>query len=72
MLKDVRTHVAPLASTQLSANAAADHVELLAARAAIAGDDPWLQLWFQEYWKNPIVSSALREARGEEIVQGAN
>jgi hypothetical protein len=47
-------------------------VNLDAYSDAIAGHDPWLRRWFRDHWKSPIVSSALREARGEAIIQGAN
>ncbi len=72
MLSDVRLQAAPLASVGANSEAAGAQVQLGAARDAIAGDDPWLRRWFHEYWKEPVVSSALREARGEPIVQGAN
>lgn len=71
MLTDVRVQVAPLAATDLNAEAASAQVNLDAARDAFAGEDRWLRRWFRNYWKDPIVSSALREARGQPIVQGA-
>jgi hypothetical protein len=70
MLADVRTQVAPLASVQGDAAAAAGQVNLEEAQNTFAGEDPWLRRWFRNYWKDPIVSSAFREARGEPIVQG--
>ncbi|MDH4108813.1 MAG: MBL fold metallo-hydrolase [Gammaproteobacteria bacterium] len=72
MVTDVRAQVAPLASTDMGAAAVNAAVELDEAQATIAGDDPWLRRWFRDYWKEPIVSSALREARGVPIVQGSN
>ncbi|ANP45882.1 hypothetical protein ATE48_08080 [Candidatus Viadribacter manganicus] len=71
MLSDVRTQVAPLAATDLTAEAASAQVNLDVARDELAGEDRWLRRWFRNYWKDPIVSSALREARGQPIVQGA-
>lgn len=72
MVTDVRAQVAPLASSDMDAAAINAAVELDDAQATIAGDDPWLGRWFRDYWKEPIVSSALREARGVPIVQGSN
>jgi glyoxylase-like metal-dependent hydrolase (beta-lactamase superfamily II) len=71
MLSDVRTQVAPLATTDLTAGAASAQVNLDAARDRLVGEDRWLRRWFRNYWKDPIVSSALREARGQPIIQGA-
>ncbi len=72
MLTDVRTQVDLLTHTKIDAAGAAERVDQDAARKALIGDDPWLELWFKNYWHTPIVSSALREARGEEIRQGSN
>ena len=72
MLTDVRTQIDLLSHTTIDAAGAAERVNQDAARKALIGDDPWLEIWFKSYWHAPIVSSALREARGEEITQGAN
>jgi hypothetical protein len=72
MLTDVRTQVDLLTHTTIDATGAAERVNQDAGRKAIIGDDPWLEIWFKNFWHTPIVSSALREARGEEIRQGAN
>jgi len=72
MLKDIRTQVANPALTDMDAAAVTAAVNLEAASHEIAGDDPWLNRWFRNYWKAPIVSSALREARKEPIIQGSN
>jgi hypothetical protein len=72
MLEDIRAQVATLASSDMDAAAVTAAVNLDTASHAIAGDDPWLNRWFRDYWKDPIVSSAQREARGEAIVQGSN
>jgi glyoxylase-like metal-dependent hydrolase (beta-lactamase superfamily II) len=72
MLTDVRTQVDLLTHTNVDAAGAAERVNQDAARKALIGDDPWMEIWFKNYWHTPIVSSALREARGEEIKQGAN
>lgn len=71
MLTDVRTQAAPFAAGDSDAAAVSGQVNLDAARNSFAGEDRWLRRWFREYWKDPIVSSALREARGQPIVQGA-
>jgi glyoxylase-like metal-dependent hydrolase (beta-lactamase superfamily II) len=70
-LNDVRTQVAPWTSSKLDAASVSEKVNLNAFRDHIVGDDPWLQRWFKSYWKDPIVSSSLREALGEPIVQGS-
>jgi glyoxylase-like metal-dependent hydrolase (beta-lactamase superfamily II) len=72
MLTDVRTQVDLLTHTKIDAAGAAERVNQDAAREGLIGNDPWLEIWFKNYWHIPIVSSALREARGEEITQGAN
>ncbi len=72
MLEDIRAQVATLASSDMDAAAVTAAVNLDTASHAIAGADPWLERWFRDYWKAPIVSRALREARGEPIVRGAD
>jgi glyoxylase-like metal-dependent hydrolase (beta-lactamase superfamily II) len=72
MLKDVRAQVAPMAATDMDAAAVSAGIDLEAQGQSITAGDRWLQRWFRDYWKLPIVSSALREARGEPVVQGAN
>jgi len=72
MLNEVRAQVAPMAPTDMDAAAVSGAIDLDDASTELAGEDPWLRRWFRAYWKDPVVSSALREARGEEIVQGAN
>jgi glyoxylase-like metal-dependent hydrolase (beta-lactamase superfamily II) len=72
MLSDVRTQTDLLAHTKTDAAGAAERINQDAARKALIGDDAWLEIWFKNYWHVPIVSSALREARGEEIRQGSN
>jgi glyoxylase-like metal-dependent hydrolase (beta-lactamase superfamily II) len=73
MLKSVRTQAATFAADASITNVdAGKHIQLEEGKRAIAGEDPWLQRWFRNYWLGPIASSALREARGEAIVQGAH
>lgn len=72
MLTSVRAQVADLAAdASVTKENAAKHVNLDEAQQVIAGEDAWLQRWFRNYWLVPLASSALREARGEEIIQGA-
>jgi glyoxylase-like metal-dependent hydrolase (beta-lactamase superfamily II) len=52
MIADVRTQVAA---------GAREKVNLDAARDTFAGEDPWLRLWFQDYWVGPITTSAVTE-----------
>ncbi|MEZ5994144.1 MAG: MBL fold metallo-hydrolase [Hyphomonadaceae bacterium] len=70
MLTSVRAQVAPLAATETATDAAGAQINLDEARDAIAGEDIWLRRWFRNYWQGPIASSALREARGQPIIQG--
>jgi glyoxylase-like metal-dependent hydrolase (beta-lactamase superfamily II) len=73
MLETVRSQVARLAEDKSVTNDnVGKQLDLDAARKAWTGDDAWLQRWFRNYWLNPIGSSALREARGEPVVQGAS
>jgi glyoxylase-like metal-dependent hydrolase (beta-lactamase superfamily II) len=73
LLEDVRRKVAPFATrTDIDAAGVARSIDLDAARDAFVGTNLWLRLWFRDYWQVPIASSALREARGEEIRQGAD
>jgi glyoxylase-like metal-dependent hydrolase (beta-lactamase superfamily II) len=72
MLVSIRTQVATLKSDSAVTNDnVGTRLKIDAERKAITNDDPWLQRWFRNYWLSPIGSSALREARGEEIIQGA-
>lgn len=72
MLVDVRKQVAPLAKTEMDTTAVSAAVSLEAASYLNDDGDPWMRRWFRDYWKEPIVSSTLREARGEAIIQGTN
>jgi len=72
MLEDVRTQVADMAMTDTDDVSSSKAVNLEAASLELTGGDPWLNRWFLNYWKGPIVSSALREARGQPIIQGSN
>lgn len=65
-----RTQVNALVAEGLSDEAVRERVDLSAARAPFVGDDPWLTRWFDAYWTEPFVTSALKEARGVPIVQG--
>lgn len=72
-LVDVRQQAASLASDESVTLAnVAQRMNFDELERTIAGDDPWLKRWFRNYWAGPIASSALREARGEAIVQGAS
>lgn len=72
MLRSVRAQVAALAADKnISVENVGKKIQLEQDMEALTHDDPWLQRWFRAYWVGPLGSSALREARGEEIVQGA-
>lgn len=69
LIQAVRAQVGPLARQGLSLKTVEEKVDLSAQRKAFVGDDPWLGQWFDQYWSEPIVRSAYKEARGEPIVQ---
>lgn len=69
-LAQVRAEVGPFARTDKTADAVSEAIDFTTARDRIAGADPWLRRWFRSYWQDAVVSSALREARGEPVVQG--
>jgi glyoxylase-like metal-dependent hydrolase (beta-lactamase superfamily II) len=68
LLEEVRAQAGPLAG--LSDEEARARFDLSAQRAAFTGGDPWLERWFDAYFTQPILVSALKEARGQPIVQG--
>lgn len=70
LIGDVRAQVAPLAAQGLSLEEARKRIDLSAQRRLFAGDDPWLRLWFDEFWMKPFVESAWKEAKGLPIEQG--
>jgi glyoxylase-like metal-dependent hydrolase (beta-lactamase superfamily II) len=73
MLADVRRQVAPLAKhKKIDSAAAMARVDMSVAEQSMTHGDPWLALWFARYWKEPIIASALKEARGEPIIQGGD
>jgi glyoxylase-like metal-dependent hydrolase (beta-lactamase superfamily II) len=68
-LKDVRAQVDPLAAQGLTLDQVRAKVDFRAQARNIVGDDPWLNHWFQQFWIDPIVASAYKEAKGQPIVQ---
>lgn len=68
-LRDVRNQVGLLARQGLSLADVRHRIDVSNQLRTFAGDDPWLRRWTKEYWVNPIVTSAYKEARGEPIVQ---
>lgn len=69
LIEEVRAQVAPLAAQGLELKEVTAKVDLSAQARAFVGDDPWMRQWFDQYWTAPIVASAYKEAKGEEIVQ---
>ncbi|WP_293454496.1 MBL fold metallo-hydrolase [Phenylobacterium sp.] len=69
-LAEIRAKVAPLAATGLSPGEIRARLDVSDQAEMFAGGDPWLRRWVAAYWLDPIVASAVREARGEPIVQG--
>lgn len=70
MLKQVRTQVAPFARNDTPASEVISKLDLTASETVITGKNPWLRRWFRAYWRDPIITSALREARGQPVIQG--
>jgi len=68
-LSDVRGQVASLVAQRLSLKEVEARVDLSDQQTRFVGDDPWLGRWFKEFWVQPIVESAFKEAKGEPIVQ---
>jgi glyoxylase-like metal-dependent hydrolase (beta-lactamase superfamily II) len=72
MLVSISAQAATLASDSAVTNDnVGTRLKIDPERKAITNDDPWLQRWFRNYWLGPIGSSALRAARGEDVIQGA-
>lgn len=71
-LIDVRARVAPLARQGLPLTEVQRRISVDADAARFAGGDPWLHQWLRDYWLNPIIASAYKEAKGEPIVQSLN
>ncbi|HEX4738717.1 MAG TPA: MBL fold metallo-hydrolase [Allosphingosinicella sp.] len=69
LIADVRHQVAPLAAAHLSLDETRKKVDLSRERRLFAGDDPWLGLWFDQYWARPFVTMAWQEANGIPITQ---
>lgn len=69
LIEDVRAQVGLLARQGLSLDAVRAKIDLAAHAKLFAGDDPWLNRWFQDYWVSPITQAAYKEAKGEPVVQ---
>lgn len=70
LLAEVRRQVGPLAAEGATLKDAQGRVDLSAQSRAFTGGDAWRERWFGQYWTQPIVASAMKEAKGEPIVQG--
>ena len=68
-LTDIRAKVAPLAAEGLALPEVQRRIDVAADAERFATSNPWLKLWLRDYWLNPIIASAYKEARGEPIVQ---
>ena len=69
VLKDVRARVAPLVKQGLALEQVEAKVDLGASAKTFFGDDPWLSIWFRQFFTDGIVTSAYKEAKSEPIVQ---
>lgn len=70
LIAEIRAKVAPLAAREQTLEAVRGQLDLSAQRRAFAGEDPWLGLWFDQYWVVPFTESAWKEVRGLPIEQG--
>jgi glyoxylase-like metal-dependent hydrolase (beta-lactamase superfamily II) len=70
LISTVREQVTPLVAQGLDLAATRRRIDLGAARAEFTRGDPWLGRWFDQYWRDPFVEAAWREAKGLPIVQG--
>ncbi len=70
LLENVRAQAADFAARGLSVEEARAQLDLSGIEAAFTDGDPWHAFWFQRWFADPIMLSAMREASGEEIVQG--
>lgn len=70
LIAEVRLKVAPLAAAGLSLDDVQKRVDLSAQAQIYSGGDPWRVRLFDQYWRQPIIASAFKEAKGEPIIQG--
>lgn len=70
LLDLVSTQVTPLASRGQSLQQVMRAVDLSASRAQFSGGDPWRAQLFDQYWRQPIIASAFKQALGQPIMQG--
>ncbi|MDO1560350.1 MBL fold metallo-hydrolase [Brevundimonas sp. 2R-24] len=71
-LEDVRAQVTPLAEAGVPLDQIMSRTDFSAQRTGFVGEDPWQTRWFNDFWLQPIVTAAYREARGEPIIQSLN
>jgi glyoxylase-like metal-dependent hydrolase (beta-lactamase superfamily II) len=71
MLADLRARMAVIGPKEELEQAKRDIAPAFAPfEKQFAGDDPWLQNWFVEYWQNAISEDLWKESRGMPIEQG--
>lgn len=70
LLRFVGAEAERLNGDGLDAETVAATIDWSAAIAEFAGNDPWLQRSFRNYFQTPIIGHVLQEARGETIAQG--
>jgi glyoxylase-like metal-dependent hydrolase (beta-lactamase superfamily II) len=68
-LKDVRAQVGALAARGLSLEDVKAKVDFRAQIESFTHGDPWLARWMRDFWIDPIVTSAYKEAKGQPISQ---
>lgn len=71
MLSDLRARMAVIGPKEDMAQAKKDLAPAFTTyQKHFAGDDPWLQKWFVNFWQDPITEALWKESRGIAIDQG--
>ena len=69
-MRDVAEQVGKAVAAGKTADQAMEGFDQTRQAARFGADTPWARRWLARYWLEPMVASAWREAKGEEIVEG--
>jgi hypothetical protein len=65
MLSDLRAKMSAIGPKETLDQARKDLAPAFAPyQERFAGDDPWLQKWFVQFWQDPITEALWKESRG--------
>lgn len=70
LIAEGQTKVATLVKQDLSLDDVQKQVDLTQQAAIFSDGDPWRARLFDQYWRQPFIDSAVKQARGEPIIQG--